>query len=351
MINKKSKISDIIFLLISIMLVGIISCFKMKDKPGPLITNIYTADPSAHVFEGKLYIYPSHDIESNIPETNEGDQFNMKDYHVFSLEDIDKPIIDHGEVLNLVNIPWAKKQLWAPDAAFKNNTYYFYFPAKDKDGIFRIGVATGKSPAGPFKAQPKPIDGSFSIDPCVFTDDDGTSYMYFGGLMGGQLQRWTTGKYNPNSEVPSNGRQALGPRIARMTGDMLGYEEIPKEIIILNEKGKPIRYGDSRIFFEAAWVHKYKGIYYLSYSTGYSRYIAYATCDNPYGPFIFKGYILSPVIGWTTHHSIVEFKGKWYLFYHDSSLSQGIMHLRCVKVAELHYNPDGTIKMIDPYKK
>jgi hypothetical protein len=97
-------------------------------------------------------------------------------------------------------------------------------------------------------------------------------------------------------------------------------------------------------------MHKYKGKYYLSYSTGYTRHIAYAIGDNPLGPFTFAGYVLKPVIGWTNHHSIVEYKGKWYLFYHDSSLSGGIMHLRCVKVAELNYNPDGTIITIDPYK-
>jgi len=349
MFNKKRKKIYIILFYFIIILIGITGCFKKTVKPKPLITGIYTADPSAHVFEGKLYIYPSHDIQTDAPETSEGDQFDMKDYHVFSLEKINKPVTDHGVVLKLDDIPWAKKQLWAPDAAFKNGTYYFYFPAKDEEGIFRIGVATSDSPAGPFTPMPEPISGSFSIDPCVFIDDDGNAYMYFGGLWGGQLERWTTGNYNPDGKEPHIKKPALGPRVAIMTQDMLGFEKSPQEITILDENGKPVPAGDhKKRFFEGSWMHKYKDKYYFSYSTGDTHFIAYAIGDNPLGPFTFKGYILNPVSGWTTHHSIVKFKGKWYIFYHDSSLSQGTTHLRCVKVTGLHYNSDGTIQMIDP---
>ena len=94
-------------------------------------------------------------------------------------------------------------------------------------------------------------------------------------------------------------------------------------------------------------MHKYGGTYYLSYSTGDTHLIVYATGDNPYGPFTYQGVVLTPVLGWTTHHSIVQFKGKWYLFYHDSSLSGGRTHLRSAKVAELAYRPDGSIVTID----
>jgi len=350
MFNKLKQSIYFFLFFICILAVIIFTCFKKKGNSGPLITDIYTADPSAHVFEGKIYIYPSHDIENNVPSDDEGSQFDMKDYHVFSLDKIGGKVTDHGEILNVSDIPWAKKQLWAPDAAYKNNTYYFYFPAKDKDGIFRIGAAVSKTPYGPFKAQPEYIKGSFSMDPCVFIDDDGKAYMYFGGLSGGQLERWSTGKYKPDGKLPSDNEPMICPRVAKMTQDMLEFAESPNEVKILDDKNKPIKQGDfERKFFEAAWMHKYKGKYYFSYSTGHSRHIAYATGDNPYGPFIFKGYILKPVIGWTNHHSVVEFKGKWYLFYHDSSLSNGVMHLRCVKMTELHYNEDGTIKTVDPY--
>lgn len=318
-------------------------------KPNqPLVTHIYTADPSAHVYEGKLYIYPSHDVDQDMPQNDNGDQYAMVDYHVLSMDDIGAPCVDHGCVLHLKDIPWAKQQLWAPDCAYKNGKYYFYFPAKDHDGIFRIGVATSTSPAGPFKPEPNYIPGSFSIDPAVFVDDDGRAYMYFGGLWGGQLEKWQTGEYNPDGKEPAPDQPALGPHVAEMSDDMLTFKETPQEISIVDEDGNPILAGDEeRRFFEGPWMHKYNGYYYLSYSTGTTHYLAYAMSKSPKGPFVYKGHILTPVIGWTTHHSIVEFKGKWYLFYHDSSLSGGVNHKRCVKFTELHYNDDGTIRTID----
>ena len=308
----------------------------------PLVTHIFTADPSAHVFEGKLYIYPSHDLD------NAKDQFNMEDYHVFSMENMQSPPVDHGQVLHVKDVPWAQQQMWAPDAAFKNGAYYFYFPAKDKLDIFRIGVATSQSPAGPFTPQPDFIPGSFSIDPCVFIDDDGQAYMYFGGLEGGQLEKWKTGSFDGRGVGPTSLKPALGPRVAKLSADMLSFDGPVKEISITDEKGQPLTANDhDRRFYEAAWLHKYNGVYYFSYSTGDTHMIAYATGSSPTGPFAFRGYILNPVIGWTTHHSIVEFQGKWYLFYHDSFIS-GDSQRRNMKVTDLVYNADGTIQTIEP---
>jgi hypothetical protein len=162
----------------------------------PLVSNIYTADPSAHVFNGRIYVYPSHDTATGTPENDNGDHFNMMDYHILSMDSVGGPVTDHGVALDIKNIPWAGRQLWAPDAAFANNTYYLYFPVKDKKDVFRIGVATSAKPEGPFVAEKEPIKGSYSIDPCVFTDEDGKSYLYFGGIWGGQLQRWNHNKYD-----------------------------------------------------------------------------------------------------------------------------------------------------------
>jgi len=157
----------------------------------PLVSHIYTADPSAHVFNGKIYIYPSHDIDAGDAFDDLGSHFAMEDYHVLSMESPDdKTAIDHGTALHVKDIPWADKQLWAPDSAEKDGNYYLFFPAKGHDGIFRIGVAISNSPSGPFTPQPEPIKNSFSIDPAVFKDDDGSYYMYFGGFWVGQLQRW-----------------------------------------------------------------------------------------------------------------------------------------------------------------
>ena len=318
----------------------------------PLVTHMYTADPRAHVFEGRIYVYPSHDIEAGVPENDEGDHFDMRDFHVISMDEVGGPVTDHGVALALENVPWAARQMWSNDAAEKDGTYYMYFPAKDRDGVFRIGVATSATPGGPFTAQPTPIEGSYGIDPCVYRDEDGAYYMYFGGLWGGQLQRWRTGSYEATApRDPMDDGPALGPRVARLSDDMLSFAEPVREIRILDQDGAPITQQDrERRFFEACWMHRHQGKYYLSYSTGDTHLLVYATGDDPYGPFTYQGVILTPVLGWTTHHSIIEHHGKWWLFYHDSSLSGGKTHLRSVKVTELAYRPDGSIIPIDGVK-
>ena len=138
----------------------------------------------------------------------------MRDYHVLSMDEVGGEVVDHGVALSVEDIPWAGRQLWSNDAAYKDGTYYLYFPLKDRGDVFRIGVATSPSPAGPFQAEPEPIPGSFSIDPCVFRDDDGAHYMYFGGLWGGQLQRWRTGDVRRDGSARSDGR-GPGNRTAR----------------------------------------------------------------------------------------------------------------------------------------
>jgi hypothetical protein len=324
----------------------------------PLISGIYTADPSVHVFDGKIYIYPSHDIEAGVKPDDLGSHFAMRDYHVFSMGAIGPStgpgqalVTDHGVALDIKDVPWAGRQMWAPDAAEKNGQYFFYFPAKDQQDVFRIGVAVSKDPAGPFSARPAPIEGSYSIDPAVFRDTDGAYYMYFGGIWGGQLQRWASGAYKPEDVYPASDQPALSPRIARLAEGMTSFAHPPRGVIIQDENGAPLKAGDNaRRFFEAAWMHKYNGTYYLSYSTGDTHFLVYATGKSPYGPFTYQGKILEPVLGWTTHHSIVEFQGKWYLFYHDAQLSGGQTHLRNVKVTEMTYRDDGSIMTIDPYR-
>lgn len=318
-------------------------------QPRYLVPGDYMADPSAHVFNGRIYIYPSHDWESGIPENDNGDHFNMKDYHVFSLDDVENgKVIDHGVVLRTEDIPWAGRQLWDCDVAYRNGKYYMYFPLKDQNDIFRIGVAISDKPEGPFIPEENPMKGSYSMDPAIWHDEDGEYYMYFGGLWGGQLQRYRNNKALECAVLPEGDEPALCPKVARLSKDMLSFDEEPKDVVILDENGKPLTGGDTeRRFFEASWVHKYNGKYYFSYSTGDTHNICYATGDNPYGPFTYQGVILTPVVGWTSHHSIVEFKGKWYLFHHDSVPSGGKTWLRSMKVVEMEYNPDGTIKTIE----
>lgn len=319
----------------------------MKKEERYLFPADYMADPSVHVFNGRLYIYPSHDRESGIPENDNGDHFDMNDYHVLSTDDVMKgEIVDHGVALKVADIPWAGRQLWDCDIACKDGKYYLYFPLKDRNDIFRMGVAISDKPEGPFIPQPDPIRGSYSIDAAVFRDDDGSCYMYFGGIWGGQLQRYRDNKAIESPCLPADNEPALPSRVVKLSDNMLEFAEEPRPVIVLGEDGKPLFAGDPHRFFEASWMHKYKGKYYFSYSTGDTHLLCYAVGDNPYGPFTYQGVILTPVVGWTTHHSIAEYKGKWYLFHHDCVPSGGKTWLRSLKVVELEYDEEGKIQTI-----
>lgn len=287
----------------------------------PFITHMYTADPSARIFNDTLYVYPSHDQDT-------ATWFNMNDWHVFSTTNM-KKWIDHGVCLSLNDIGWAKKYAWAPDCNFKNGKYYFYYPT---DQNF-IGVAVGDKPYGPFKDPiNKPLISRNTpgvkanrdlIDQCIFIDDDGTSYLYFG-----------------QNQV----------NVLRLNNDMISFEDSVK-----------VLQGTDH-FFEAIWMHKYKGKYYLSYS-GQGK-ILYCMSNNPYGPFEYKGVVLDEVNSGTNHHSIVQYKGKWYLFYHNSDLyfkntptvkpeldwKSPNPFRRSICVDYLHYNEDGTIQKVIPTK-
>ena len=310
----------------------------MKKEERYLFPADYMADPSVHVFNGRLYIYPSHD---------NGDHFDMNDYHVLSTDDVmHGEIVDHGVALKVADIPWAGRQLWDCDIACKDGKYYLYFPLKDRNDIFRMGVAISDKPEGPFIPQPDPIRGSYSIDAAVFRDDDGSYYMYFGGIWGGQLQRYRDNKAMESPCLPADNEPALPSRVVKLSDNMLEFAEEPRPVIVLGEDGKPLFAGDPHRFFEASWMHKYKGKYYFSYSTGDTHLLCYAVGDNPYGPFTYQGVILTPVVGWTTHHSIAEYKGKWYLFHHDCVPSGGKTWLRSLKVVELEYDEEGKIQTI-----
>ena len=145
----------------------------------PVIRDQYTADPTARVFDGRLYLYPSHDIPSPVEKLKEW--FCMADYHVFSSRNL-TDWTDHGVILSQNSVPWVDStsySMWAPDCVKKGDMYYFYFPAAPAGGEkgFRVGVAVSHSPEGPFMPMRCPIEGVSGIDPCVLVDDDREAYI------------------------------------------------------------------------------------------------------------------------------------------------------------------------------
>ena len=282
----------------------------------PIIRDQFTADPTARVFEGKVYLYPSHDIIS--PVEPERKWFCMADYHVFSSEDL-MNWTDHGVLISQENVPWGKPDgysMWAPDCVEKNGKYYFYFPNAPKSGRgFAVGVAVADKPYGPFKPEAEPIKGVMGIDPCVLNASDGTSYIYWSGM---------------------------GLRGAKLKDNML---ELDGESVRLDE---PLPAG----FKEGPFIFEREGRFYLTYPWVQDRTetLAYAMSDNPLGPYEYKGLIMdqSQSSCWTNHHSLVEYKGEWYLFYHHNDYSPQFDKNRSARIDKVRFNEDGTIQTVTP---
>ncbi len=307
-----------ILLCVAIATLVIMSCCnssKLELGPNPFITHMYTADPSAHVWnDGRLYVYASHDIDP--PRGCD----LMDRYHVFSTDDM-KNWIDHGEILNSSQVTWSTQPgfMWAPDCAYKDGTYYYYFPHPENENwgwSWQIGVAVSKSPAEGFTLLEKPVQGEgisghCMIDPCVFVDDDGKAYLFNGGC----------------------GRCVM----AEMKDNMIELAEPATEVQGLED------------FHEGAWVHKYNGRYYLSYpdNTPGANNMRYAMSESIRGPWKSMGIFLEAGEkgSGTIHGSIVEYKGEWFVFYHNKALSDRD-ELRSICVDKLEYNPDGTIKPV-----
>lgn len=296
------------------------SCSSSKETvlgPNPFITHMFTADPSGHVWDdGRLYVYASHDIDP--PQGCD----KMDKYHVFSTDNL-RDWTDHGEILSSADVEWGRPEggfMWAPDCAYKNGKYYFYFPHPSDtqwNDTWKIGVAISDKPASDFKVWGyiKNLGDEFGmIDPCVFIDDDGKAYLYFGGA----------GKC----------------RAVQLKDNMTEIADSVKEMNGLID------------FHEGTWVHKHEGVYYLSYSDNHTdkagrgaNRLHYATSKSPLGPWTYQGIYLEPTGCDTSHGSIVKYKGQWYALYHNQALS-GMGNLRSICIDKLYYNPDGTIQTV-----
>ncbi len=291
------------------------------NAQNPLIMDQFTADPSARVFDGKVYIYPSHDILAT-PGHGRVGWFCMEDYHVFSSADL-TDWKDHGVLISQATVPWADPtaySMWAPDCIFRNGKYYLYFPTNAKaDGIngkgFTVGVALSDKPYGPFIPQNEPIKGVHGIDPNVFIDKDGQAYLY-----------WAQGNIYA----------------AKLKDNMLELASEPKILDGLPDKGLK----------EGPYLFERKGIYYLTYPhvANKTERLEYAISESPMGPFRFGGVIMDESASgcWTNHQSIIEFKGQWLLFYHNDDLSPHFDKARSIRADSLFFNADGTIRKVMP---
>lgn len=294
--------------------------FSGLNAQNPIIRDQFTADPTARVFNGKVYVYPSHDI-LGVPGKGRPGWFNMEDYHVFSSENLTH-WTDHGVIINQKNVPWVNDtsySMWAPDCIFRNGKYYFYFPANSKDTSkgkrFAIGVAISDNPEGPFVPEAQPINGVAGIDPNVFIDKDGQAYLY-----------WAA-------------RNELF--MAKLKDNMLELASEPQMV-----EGQP------KGFKEGPYLFERNGKYYFTYPhvEKKTERLAYAIGDNPMGPFKFMGVIMdeSPVGCWTNHHSFIEYNNQWYLFYHHNDYSPQFDKTRSIKIDSMFFNEDGTIRKVIP---
>lgn len=284
----------------------------------PIIMDQFTADPTARVFEGRVYLYPSHDIPVPPGSGARTNWFCMEDYHVFSSSNL-VDWVDHGVICNQTNVPWLNRHnfdMWAPDCVCKEGTYYFYFPVGG-----RIGVATSGTPSGPWKVLDQPVTGVRGIDPCVLLDDDGSAYLF---------------------------TAAGGISVSKLKTNMVETETQPQRIANLPRPG----------LIEGPFAFKRNGIYYLTYphavtdATGHqgAERLEYSISTNIFGPYNWAGVITDTNASgcWTEHHSIVQFQGQWYLFYHDKQLSPDFDKNRSARIDPLHFNDDGTIQKVIP---
>jgi len=289
----------------------------------PIVRNQFSADPTARVFNGKVYVFPSHDIPTPPEKPGRKDWFCMADYHVFSSDNL-TDWTDHGVIVSQNKVAWVDStsySMWAPDCIERNGKYYFYFPANkkvaDANGRkgFGIGVAIADKPEGPYVPHPEPIKGVNGIDPNVFIDKDGQAYLY-----------WAQGNIF----------------VAKLKENLTELDSEPMIIANLPQKGLK----------EGPFLFERNGIYYLTIPHVENKIerLEYAIGDNPMGPFKMAGVVMdeSPMNCWTNHQSFVEYKGQWYLFYHQDAYSPKFDKNRSICIDSLTFNADGSIRKVTP---
>jgi beta-xylosidase len=279
----------------------------------PLVTNIFTADPSGRVFNGRLYVYTSHDL----PDAK---YWDMVDWRLLSTSDL-ATWKDHGSIFRVKDFAWATHWAWAPDCVLAGGKYYLFLPV-DRT---QIGVAVGDSPEGPFKdAIGKPL-----ID---------------------------------NAKLPDAGPEYFGcrkPEVVKLSPSLIELAGSLHTVSLLDAQGKPVPLagpGQNPVlpegYGEAPFVFKRAGKYYFVYSNGWAPTSTqvYAIGDHPMGPFTYAGKVMEHAASVTQHGSVVQFKGKWYVLYHTSELSNGNAFRRSVCIDELTFDANGRINTVTPTK-
>jgi beta-xylosidase len=295
-----------ISLIIAAFIASVSSLQAAERATNPFVKHMFTADPSAHVWEdGRLYVYPSSDTKGKGYKAMDG-------YHVFSTDDMIH-WTDHGEILHSRDVEWSGGPgwMWAPDCAYKDGTYYFYFPHKNAEKVWEIGVATSQNPASDFQVQGYVKGGNRFCDPCVFIDDDGQAYLY--AVVNAKCYA------------------------AKLQDSMMEIE------------GEMVLQEDLEGHREGPFVFKREGIYYIIYpnETKSGNEMAYSMAKSPLGPWESKGVFLGSTDVLTTHGSVVEYNGQWYLFYHNGALSSGRNTNRSICFDKIFFHEDGTIQMVE----
>ena len=304
--------------------------YKFKYEGNPLSRLHSAADPSVHVWDGTVWVITSQD--RNMDSAKHSFHYAAMDgYHAFSSKDL-KNWTNHGEIFHSSDLnktawgPTPDNFMWAPGAARVKNdkgkwTYYLYYPHNAIFGKQKwvTGVASAPTPIGPYTDH-GPLKGDIMrMDPMTFIDDDGQAYVYSNSMI-----------------------------VAKLKPDMISLAETPRSIVYAPDS---VLKNDLLRFCEGLYMHKRNGIYYLSYSNFKNNQFQafYAMGKSPYGPFEWKGALAPAPVGAQDHHSIIEFKGEWYYFYHIAlpdmpkyKESQG----RIVCFEKLYYNADGTIQMV-----
>ncbi|MDO6718776.1 family 43 glycosylhydrolase [Psychrosphaera sp. 1_MG-2023] len=314
--NNNNKIS--LFSLIKLAFIGLMTSTTLNAKILDFGPNVLTADPSGHVWkDGRMYVYVSHDLECQ-------EDFHMKDWLVYSSDDL-KQWTNHGPFMSLDDFSWADNYAWAPDAAYKNGKYYAVLPVGTgfKDRInpekstkwMGLGMAVSDSPTGPFKdAIGKPLwTKPYTNDPSLFIDDDGQAYLYFHA-------------------------KGYDYHVVKMNDDLLSVD------------GKFIKMdmGGYTPKMEGPWVFKRGDNYYFTMPEN-NRVLTYYMAKSPTGPWEYKGTFMDQEHNANNHHSIVQFKGQWVLFYHrwiNVPGSSCHKRQRVTAMEPITFNADGTINKV-----